>query len=112
MEDLKRRPERAERLRALVADEGPAGRFAWKALARTLAYAARRVGEITDDIAAIDEAMRWGFLFAMGAAIAVYVLTMAETVTGREAVHIIMTFGLAAALIRWGILERRAYQDG
>jgi len=59
-----------------------------------------------------NEAMRWGFLFAMGAAIAVYVLTMAETVTGREAVHIIMTFGLAAALIRWGILERRAYKDG
>jgi len=59
-----------------------------------------------------SEAMRWGFLFAMGAAIGVYVLGMFEAVTGREAVHIIMTFGIAAALLRWGILERRAHANG
>src|SRR3954447_16086796 len=35
------------------------------------------------------EAMRWGFLFAMGSAIAIYVLTMFEMVTGRDAVHIV-----------------------
>ena len=58
-----------------------------------------------------NEAMRWGFLFAMGSAIAVYVLTMIEVVTGREAVHIVMSFGIAAALLRWGILERRAHRD-
>ena len=57
-----------------------------------------------------NEAMRWGFLFAMGSAIGVYVLTMFETVTGREAVHIVMSFGIAAALLRWGILERRAHR--
>jgi len=60
-----------------------------------------------------NEAMRWGFLFSMGAAIAVYALTMFETtVTARDAVHIVMTMGIAAALIRWGILERRAHRDG
>jgi uncharacterized membrane protein len=59
-----------------------------------------------------NEAMRWGFLFAMGSAIAVYVLTMFDTVTGREAVHIIMSFGIAAALLRWGLLEKRAHRDG
>ena len=59
------------------------------------------------------EAMRWGFLFAMGTAIGVYLLTMFDpSVTARDAVHIVMTFGLAAALIRWGILERRAYRNG
>jgi hypothetical protein len=59
------------------------------------------------------EAMRWGFLFAMGAAIGVYLLTMFDpSVTARDAVHMVMTFGLAAALIRWGILERRAYRNG
>jgi uncharacterized membrane protein len=59
-----------------------------------------------------NEAMRWGFLFAMGSAIAVYVLTMLDTVTGREAVHIIMSFGIAAALLRWGLLEKRAHRGG
>jgi len=57
-----------------------------------------------------NEAMRWGFLFGMGAAIAVYVLTMFEAVTGREAVHIVLSFGIAAALLRWGVLERRAHR--
>ncbi len=58
-----------------------------------------------------NEAMRWGFLFAMGSAIAVYVLTMFEIVTGREAVHIVLSFGIAAALLRWGVLEKRAHRD-
>src|SRR6185369_8879749 len=58
-----------------------------------------------------NEAMRWGFLFAMGSAIAVYILTMFELVTGREAIHIVMSFGIAAALLRWGMLERRAHRD-
>ena len=58
-----------------------------------------------------NEAMRWGFLFAMGSAIAVYVLTMIEIVSGREAVHIVLSCGIAAALLRWGILERHAHRD-
>ena len=58
-----------------------------------------------------NEAMRWGFLFGMGSAIAVYILTMFDTVTGREGVHIIMSFGIAAALLRWAVLERRAHKD-
>jgi len=59
-----------------------------------------------------NEAMRWGFLFAMGSAIGIYVLTMFEVVTGREAVHIVLSFGIAAALLRWGVLERRAHRPG
>jgi hypothetical protein len=59
-----------------------------------------------------NEAMRWGFLFGMGSAIGIYVLTMFEVVTGREAVHIVLSFGIAAALLRWGVLERRAHRPG
>jgi len=33
------------------------------------------------------------------------------TVTAREAVHIVMSFGIAAAILRWGVLERRAHRD-
>jgi hypothetical protein len=60
-----------------------------------------------------NDAMRWGFLFSMGAAIAVYALTLFDaTVNARDAVHIVMTIGIATALIRWGMLERRAHRDG
>jgi 3-hydroxyacyl-CoA dehydrogenase len=55
-----------ERLRKLVADPGKAGQFAWGVLSRSLAYAARRVGEIADDIAAIDDAMKWGYNWELG----------------------------------------------
>jgi hypothetical protein len=53
--------------------------------------------------------MRWGFLCSMGAAIAVYALTLFDVqMNARDAVHIVMTIGIPAALIRWGMLERRA----
>ena len=74
----------------------------------------RQVRDLVDDEntrANREAAMRWGFLFAMGSAIGIYVLTMFETVTGREAVHIVLSFGIAAALLRWGVLERRAHRD-
>jgi 3-hydroxyacyl-CoA dehydrogenase len=56
----------AERLKKLVADEGRAGQFAWKILSRSLAYSARRIGEITDDVTAVDDAMRWGYNWELG----------------------------------------------
>jgi len=66
----------AERIRRLLAmsESAPpatpakavARRFAWRLVSRSMAYAARRVGEITDDITAIDEAMRWGYNWELG----------------------------------------------
>jgi 3-hydroxyacyl-CoA dehydrogenase len=56
----------AARVRKLVADPGKAGALAWKVLSRSLAYSARRVGEIADGIVAIDEAMRWGYNWELG----------------------------------------------
>jgi len=63
-----------ERVRKLVGAPGKAGEFAWKAAARSLAYAARRVGgasdhpenHIADDIVAIDDAMKWGYNWDLG----------------------------------------------
>ena len=40
------------------------------------------------------------------------VVALELVVTGREAVHIVLSFGIAAALIRWGVLERRAHNFG
>jgi 3-hydroxyacyl-CoA dehydrogenase len=56
----------AARVKALVADTGKAGQFGWKVLSSSLAYSARRVGEIADSIVAIDDAMRWGYNWELG----------------------------------------------
>src|SRR5262249_31363492 len=61
-----------ERLRALV---GPvragqkgdkAQQFLWSALSETCLYAARRIPEISDNLADVDRAMRWGFGWELG----------------------------------------------
>jgi hypothetical protein len=59
-----------------------------------------------------NDAMRWGFVLSMATAIGIETLTMFDTVKAREAIHIIMSTGLAVALIRWGYLERRAHRNG
>ncbi|MBW2545898.1 MAG: enoyl-CoA hydratase/isomerase family protein, partial [Deltaproteobacteria bacterium] len=56
----------ADRVKALVENEGPAGKFAWNGLSRTLAYSATQIGEITDDVEAIDNAMKWGYNWDLG----------------------------------------------
>src|SRR5215470_17887491 len=56
----------AERMRKLMADPGPAGQFAWKVTSKALAYAARRIPEIADDVSAVDDAMRWGYNWHLG----------------------------------------------
>jgi 3-hydroxyacyl-CoA dehydrogenase len=69
-----------ERIRKMVADEGPAGQFAWKVLSKTLAYSARRVGEIADQVDAIDDAMCWGYNWEIGPFEAWDALGVKETV--------------------------------
>ena len=55
-----------ERVRKLAAAPGKTGELAWKVLSRTLAYSARRIGEIADDVVAVDDAMRWGYNWELG----------------------------------------------
>ena len=57
-------------------------------------------------------AMATAFLASMSAAIIIYALSLYEPVSGREAVHFIMTIGIASALIGFGFRERRAMRDG
>ena len=56
----------AARVKKLASDPGKAGTFAWKVLSRSLAYSARRIGEIADSITAIDDAMKWGYNWELG----------------------------------------------
>lgn len=56
----------AARVKKLFEDKGPAGTFAWKLTARALLYSAKMIGEITDSITAIDDAMCWGYNWELG----------------------------------------------
>ena len=55
-----------EKQRILCNADDRLGRLAWKVTSSTLAYSARRLGEIADDIVNIDRAMRWGFNWEQG----------------------------------------------
>ena len=57
------------------------------------------------------EAFRVGFLVTMAGAIALYFASLFEPLGGREAIHVLMTLGIAAALLRFGFLERRAIRE-
>jgi hypothetical protein len=58
------------------------------------------------------DGLRFGFVATMAAGIAMYFIAMFEPVTGRDSIHLMMTVGIAAALIRFGQLERRAHRGG
>jgi 3-hydroxyacyl-CoA dehydrogenase len=55
-----------ERIKALVWARDRVGAFLWKTLSRTLAYAAKRIPEIADNVVEVDRAMRWGFGWELG----------------------------------------------
>lgn len=56
----------AERVKKVVWSDDDAGKFAWLCTAHTVVYAARRLGEVAEDIVQIDNAMKWGFGQALG----------------------------------------------
>ena len=73
------------RVKKLVSAGGKASDFAWKVLSRSLAYSARRIGEITDDVVAIDQAMKWGYNWDLGPFEVWDALGFAETVERMKA---------------------------
>jgi 3-hydroxyacyl-CoA dehydrogenase len=72
LENAKTIEDTTERLRALIGPvlEGQktdkAQQFLWALLSETCLYAARRVPEISDHVADVDRAMRWGFAWELG----------------------------------------------
>lgn len=57
-------------------------------------------------------AFAFGFFASMVSCIGLYALDLFEPLSGRDAIHLIMTIGIAAALLRFAMLERRALKDG
>src|SRR5580692_9486823 len=72
LENGKTIEDTTERLRSLIGPvlEGhksdKAQQFLWALLSETCLYAARRVPEISDHVADVDSAMRWGFAWELG----------------------------------------------
>lgn len=56
----------ANKLKALVYANDRAGELLWNIFSPVLVYSAQLLGEIADDIVAIDRAMKWGFGWEMG----------------------------------------------
>jgi hypothetical protein len=68
---------------------------------------------VEDEVSRANRAKGYaaGFWAAAAAAIALYVVNMFEPVSGRDAIHLILTALVGAAMIRFGILERRALRE-
>ena len=73
------------RVRALASADDRAAYYLWHLHAFYLSYAARRLGEIADDIPAIDSANKWGFNHELGPFEIWDALGVAETATRMEA---------------------------
>lgn len=58
--------EPGARIAKMVSFDDRAGQLAWQAVSASLVYAANLLGEIADDVASVDRAMRWGFNWGAG----------------------------------------------
>ncbi len=73
-----------EKMQAIVFGKDKGARFAWRAVADNLIYAANRIPEISDNVVEIDNGMRWGFNFEMGPFQTWDALGLARTVERME----------------------------
>ncbi len=56
----------AEKVKTIIAGEDRASQLVWKLLRDTLIYSINRIPEIADDVLNIDNALKWGFNWALG----------------------------------------------
>lgn len=66
LEMAKQEKGAARKLKMLIYANDRAGELLWKIISPVLNYSAELLGEIADDIVAIDQAMKWGFGWQMG----------------------------------------------
>lgn len=74
-----------ERIKIVVNADDRAGALAREVTYATLAYSARRMGEIADDVVNIDRGMRWGFNWDLGPFQTWDALGVKETVAKMQA---------------------------
>jgi hypothetical protein len=75
----------------------------------------RAVRALMDDeitLANRSSALKLGFALSMAVAIALYVLAAPLGLSSREVIHIIVSTGIVAGMLRFGLLERRVHNLG
>ena len=75
----------------------------------------RAIRALMDDevtLANRSSALKLGFALSMAVAIALYVLAAPLGLSSREVIHIIVSTGLVAGMLRFGLLERRVHKLG
>ncbi len=77
--------EPAKSMKTLLSGDDDASKLAWAVTADTLAYCARRIPEIADDVYNVDRAMRWGFAWDLGPFESWDALGVGESVARMEA---------------------------
>ena len=55
-----------DRLHTIIRADDVAGEFLWTVMSKSLLYAANNVGNISDNIVAVDNALKWGFGWELG----------------------------------------------
>ncbi|WP_026700602.1 3-hydroxyacyl-CoA dehydrogenase/enoyl-CoA hydratase family protein [Salibacterium aidingense] len=66
IEEAKRANQLSDKLKALIYAEDEAGKLVWNMLKPMLLYSAEKCASIANDIAAVDDAMKWGFGWEAG----------------------------------------------
>ena len=56
-------------------------------------------------------ALGWGYVMAILSAVMLFLASIFEPISAREAIHVIVSLGIGAAIIRFALLEHRAYRD-
>ncbi|MBI5845223.1 MAG: enoyl-CoA hydratase/isomerase family protein [Deltaproteobacteria bacterium] len=74
----------ADKMKAIVYGDDKAAKFAWRVVSNGLVYAANRIPEISDTVVEIDNAMKWGYNFAMGPFESWDAIGVAESVAKME----------------------------
>jgi 3-hydroxyacyl-CoA dehydrogenase len=82
---IAKEPDVRKRVSALLAVDGEIGAAAWRILSRSLSYASRRIGEISEEVSAIDAAMRWGYSWELGPFETWDAIGVRETVSAMQA---------------------------
>lgn len=106
LEAAKALPDLDDRLRTLAYAPDKGGQFVWEVLKRTLLFSANLLGEIADDIVAIDNALKWGFNWELGPFEIWDVLGVSKSVARMEAEGATVPAWVKAAAEQGGFYRR------
>lgn len=108
IDDARKAPDLAGKLQAIVYGDDPGARFVWKVFKETLLYAASKLGEIADDLRSIDNALKWGFGWAMGPFETWDAIGLSKAVAKMEAEGAVVPAWVKEAAAAGGFYQRTA----